>query len=102
MSKFTVDYFIKKFKKIPSNKWHVGNYHNVEETKFCALGHCNMHKRNTREGVALLKLFGCTWQFEVAEINDGGKKKYLQKTPRSRILAALQDVKSNKFKQEAQ
>lgn len=97
--KYTVDYFIKKFKAIPANKWCIAKLKNDKGQK-CALGHCRVKQKNSgawiygKEGDALDKvLSGLTWA-----INDGLEREYKQfKSPRTRILKALNKVKKGTF-----
>lgn len=42
MSKFNLDYFIRKFSRIPRNKWTKGTFHS--HGRSCALGHCGEGK----------------------------------------------------------
>lgn len=109
MSEFNVDYFIAKFSAIPDEKWKVGG------AKFgdcmCALAHCGEGHwcDMNEERAALIELFGSKGgdSFEaVTDVNDGSDPKtcYFQserlveilahKTPKARILAALNDIKS--------
>lgn len=96
--KYTVDYFIKKFKAIPSNKWTTGQY--KKANKYCAYGHCGFklnsggHEIYTDEGTALYELFN-RYNLLIHEVNDGDVKKYSQKNPKARILAALKDIKTS-------
>jgi hypothetical protein len=89
--KYTVDYFINKFKAIPSSKWTTGQY--TIGTKCCALGHCG--ERGLGVGGPEAKALGEMLRTgsTVVKINDGEHPLYLQKTPRARILAALKDLK---------
>ena len=59
---YTVDYFIKKFKNIPSENWTVGKVMD-EVGRCCALGHCGVRDVNSKwvmtpEAKALIILFG--------------------------------------------
>lgn len=96
-TKYTVDYFINKFKAIPPSKWTTGELIN-ESGQCCALGHCGMVDGGlsndwTEEGLTLDNLFsGCLPQGAVA-INDGDDGEFTQKTPKGRILAALRKIK---------
>lgn len=87
-TKYTVDYFIKKFSKIPNNKWTTGQFvSDLDPTKRCALGHCQVLRGGikTAEASALVKLIKTP-----TLINDWYGK---HKTPKGRILAALREVK---------
>lgn len=92
--KHTVDYFIKKFKAIPNNKWITNQF--VSEDGCCAFGHCGIRNdsspSNNPEAQNLIRLFK-RLRIDVANINDGYENKYQQKHPRTRILAALRDIK---------
>jgi hypothetical protein len=99
-TKYTVDYFIKKFSAIPAKKWctgyfKLGNGH-------CALGHCGSVEygsrayQHTDEGNALIGLtsrIGDNQYACITTINDGLDPNFPQKTPRGRVLAALRQVK---------
>lgn len=91
--KFTVDYFINKFKGIPSKKWIVGQFSD-RKGRHCALGHCGVRKaRNTTvEGDELIYLFSGSG-YDVASINDHPSPNFSQSGPRHRILAALRAIK---------
>lgn len=90
--KYTIDYFIKKFKAIPNDRWCQGSYTHPDGSH-CALGHCGHRTLSgeTLESKALGKLFG--YRPLVARINDGIDTRYTQKTSKGRILAALNDLK---------
>lgn len=93
MNKYTVDYFENKFKKINNNRWITGQYYNQNKTKFCILGHCGVTMiKSTHEAMALFKLFKKV-TVDIIDMNDGRDEKYRQKTPRSRVLAALRDIR---------
>jgi hypothetical protein len=95
-TKYTVDYFIEKFKAIPARKWCVFWFKNSAGQK-CVLGHCGVRVREhlTPEAKALIAMFP-TWP---SNINNNPCKKYPQTTPRARILAALRDIKKKMEKQ---
>lgn len=65
-SKYTVDYFIEKFKSIPSNKWTEGYFSN-SKGQYCALGHCGEHETGTTDEARALRRLGFNWS-----INDSG------------------------------
>lgn len=86
------DYFINFFEKIPEEKWCVGAM--FEGGKACAQGHCINHysgSDNLRQ--SLLDLFG-TYSLVVIRVNDIQSDEFPQPTPKQRILAALQWIKS--------
>ncbi len=96
-TKYTVQYFIDKFKKIPDSKWNIGAFVSPDGKKKCALGWCGMRADNyssdrlfkiTKESKAFEELLNF-----VADINDGRDVRYTQDTPKKRILAALKDIK---------
>jgi len=78
MKKYSVDYFIKKFKAIPSKNWITGILFNKDKTKFCVLGHCgvtNIWIKQTKESRELINLFNTHLHDESpSEINDGDWK----------------------------
>lgn len=96
MPEYTVDYFIKKFNKTHHSQWCTNILHNAKRTKFCVVGHCGESIDNfgTTESYSIMAVLGN----KATDINDGRIDKYQQKTPRSRILAALRDVKKGVFK----
>lgn len=114
--KYTVDYFLKKFEEIPEEnmiRWEQTD----EEGRHCAYGWCMLPEKinltvagegdghTTEEGKSLTKLFNqlknCThmhWgtigrKLSPALVNNGVILEYRQKTPKKRVLAALQDIK---------
>lgn len=92
--KYTVDYFINKFKNIPRNKWCISDYTDGYG-KFCALGHCG---ENVRERTDESKVLHEFLSHNTIDINDGTHPHYKQKHPRTRILAALREVKKRSGK----
>lgn len=86
--KYTVEYFIQKFKTIPEDRWYEGSLYDKESDSSCALGHCGMTSFNhtTQEAVELAMTLGTTVE-GVADINDGHYD--VGNTPKERILAAL-------------
>lgn len=90
--KYDVDYFIKKFKAIPANKWCTYDFY--YNGKHCAVGHCGVKQMkdiayNEEAYHLLYKVLP-----EVMEINDNDGLKLKQKTPKGRILAALRKLKT--------
>ncbi|MEK6884004.1 MAG: hypothetical protein AABY22_30520 [Nanoarchaeota archaeon] len=96
-NKYNVDFFIEKFRQIPEDKWITKTYSDGEAK--CALGHCGYgyHGKTTKMGKSLLNLFYEN-KLAVVEINDGLTKKFLQKTPKTRIMAALNFIKKKNSK----
>lgn len=93
-TKYTIDYFIKKFKAIPKNRWCCRVFKN-ERGQRCALGHCNFLNVDgpSKEAEVLFQLFASN-NLMVTEVNDGGHGRYKQKHPKDRILAALNHIKT--------
>jgi hypothetical protein len=94
-NKYTVDYFIKKFKAIPGAKWGVNSFMSAGGNKMCALGHCGLRAgflQYTPEADALGKLIAEADE-SVTVVNDGLSPKYKQRSPKGRILACLKDIK---------
>jgi len=94
---YTVDYFIGFFSVIPDQEWCTGTFIN-ETNQCCARGHL-LARNMTRAECELLKMFreeGNT----VAHINDGNSPYYQQATPKARILAALNDIKTKQYEQK--
>jgi len=94
---YDVDYFINKFESISEIFWISGDY--ISNSGSCALGHCGKKEFNphTLESKGLIKLFNEN-NFIVTHINDGRNSKYIQSTPKQRILAALNDIKRKQNK----
>lgn len=92
-TKYTVDYFIQKFKAIPENKWGTGTFV-FKDGRKCALGHCGMtsQKRTGKEAKSLLDLFEING-FDVAKVNDDQCCDFRQKTAKTRILSCLNVIK---------
>lgn len=93
--KYDIDYFIKKFSKIPPKHWTDGEYVKLQTPKVrCALGHCNEnHAIRTEESNALRSIFNASIQIPVGVINDTGGGLFEEKTPKARIMAALNYIK---------
>lgn len=91
--KFTVDYFIDKFSKIPEENWCTGMF--TIGSAHCAYGHCGLgwDTSFTEESVALADLF-IKIRATIINVNDAiDYNPYQQPTPKQRILAALYDIK---------
>lgn len=96
--KYTVDYFIKKFKAIPKKEWTTGDIVNNLGQK-CALGHCNTIVKDsyyihTEEGNALnwlMKGLDCN----TTDVNDDNYNEFkkLGKHPKTRVVNALKEIK---------
>lgn len=93
--KYTVDYFINKFKNIPNSKWTTGAINDSDTGKHCALGHCHQkHGEWTNEQRALIDLFVFNLGQTVQNINDFGQViGFKGSNPKSRILNALKKIK---------
>lgn len=104
--KYTVQFFIDKFEKIPGNKWTTNTY--TQGDKHCAGGHCGMrfaddinHMAEAKALVEVLRpskaehpYYSTDFHNIVAALNDGVHSRYKQPTPKQRILAALYDIKA--------
>lgn len=92
---YDVDYFINKFESIPEENWCVGMYESEDGTKHCAAGHCGEDFTNlsTRESDALADIIELNFMCKVASLNDGLVSRFNQPDPKSRVLAALYEVK---------
>lgn len=95
---YSVNFFIKKFSKIPKNKWCIGDF--VKGNKCCALGHCGMNDYNrfqyTKMANRLEDIFYKYLGISVTNVNDGKiYNKY--KHPKTRILKALNDIINKKY-----
>lgn len=106
-NKYTVDYFIKKFEKIPQKEWTVGEYVN-DKGKCCALGHCGaklvFDKHSgiedeyfPEEAEALKELLVYYTAYLPSLINDGDVSEYNLGHPKKNILAALGEIKKIKM-----
>ena len=114
-SKFTADYFIKKFSAIPAKQWISGELGHDAEGPHCALGHlgvtseCKAHENP--EAKALGDILAPVYQTAttttdekmknikagsiVPGINDDDEGIYYSgKTPKQRILNALKKAKN--------
>lgn len=92
---YDVDYFIAKFEAIPENLWCRHHFtKGVEVKSHCVYGHCGARKAydDTEEGKALKSLseFHCS----MMQVNDGGDYRYKEDCAKSRVLAALRDIKA--------
>lgn len=90
---YTVDYFINKFEAIPDNEWTMNSY--IDKLgRHCALGHCGCTNPNyTIEGKALENLFEKHLCTAVTYVNDDREDLFKQQTPKSRVIAALKEIK---------
>lgn len=97
---YDVDYFIKKYKSIPEEKWCIES-RLTEDGRRCAHGHCYIGEADflaqNKEENALIEIAenykSITGGVGFATINNGWDEKYKQPTPKQRILAALYDIK---------
>lgn len=105
---YTLDYFIKKFTKIPENKWITGMCERGD--KHCVLGHCGAKSltKLPEEALALIELIPCCPEDKrnsycgdyqgVVIINDGlGDPDKKNTTPKQRILKKLKSLLVNKL-----
>jgi len=94
-TKYTKEYFIKKFEAIPDELWYVGKYTNPENPNcHCALGHCGesapFSYGRTEESEALRNLSSSPrWNISTINDNVGFMVNYQGSTPKDRILNAL-------------
>jgi hypothetical protein len=106
-TKYTVDYFIEKFSKIPDKFWCKSYYTSYDQgiEKHCALGHCGFKceddggENTTKEGKALIKLIITKLRHAVSDINDGTYEEFvcmLGDDPKTRIINALKMIKEGK------
>lgn len=109
--KYAIDYFIKKFKAIPSYRWCTEHYHSTTTVLFnlitiathCAQGFCTKPTLfefvpQTEELLVLRELFQSAndsqeGRLTIGRINNGEDERYQQRTPKARVLAALYDLK---------
>lgn len=84
-----VDYFIRKFRSMPEALWTTGSLYNGWTYQCCAMGHCD----NT-ESQPLSDLFRLKLRMLVCHVNDDPIENFRQATPKKRILAALEYIKS--------
>lgn len=106
--KYNVDYFIKKFKKIPSNKWTEIFVCDDVSGRKDALGHCGVKTSDdgtaviqmNSEAMALIDLMKELYptlprNSVVNHINDGNLLPYKKmKNPKERIISALKMYKT--------
>lgn len=97
MKKYDVNYFIKKFSKIPDNKWITGRLSNGTGG-YCAIGHCGgVLSKETTGLIRVLSTLSCT----PVVINDNLIVDYRNQisadvfgdTPKERIINALVNIK---------
>jgi hypothetical protein len=92
--KYTVNYFIKKFSRIPHSKWTTG-VSNDGKGRRCALGHCT--DTNSNKVTEISSLFNIFYEnnLVVSAVNDGVFTEivFKGKHPRTRILNALRYIK---------
>lgn len=99
-NKYTVGYFIRKFKAIPANRWCIGVFINARDQK-CVLGHLGARGIRLEEefqmpesAAALVRLVReSKVGYDIADINNCPLPGFRQTTPRGRVLAALNSIK---------
>lgn len=84
--KYTVEYFIEGFDKIPDYKWCTNEY--KQGYKKCALGHLQ-HVLHPDRPLALVELFK-SYGYSVVDINDDP---FYGDTPKERIMRVLRHIK---------
>lgn len=88
-TKYTANYFLKKFNAIPEEKWTTGSYSRSTGGKKCALGHCRETvDRSTMESRALRALFYRALVVGIITTNDT-KMYFTEPTPKQRVMSAL-------------
>lgn len=99
------DYFIQKFEKIPDICWGTKLLVLYDQgiEVCCALGHCGQRRAmrfnepcETEEASALMDLFHGV-NLSVADVNDRPSQQLPQRTPKGRILAALEYIKAQQL-----
>ena len=93
---YNSEYFIKKFKNIPRDRWIVDRFHDRRSGARCALGHCGVlsSRKLTEESNMLEDLFLNALGTAVEDVNDGTYSNiYPGKNPRTRVLNALKAAK---------
>lgn len=98
--KYDVDYFIRKFDKIPEQQWITGHFEHTNGAK-CALGHCGENENKfSRRSNALKQLFKeLPGSPSVVQVNDGINDTFnaltdLGSHPKERVLNALLILKT--------
>ncbi len=91
-TKYTAEYFINKFSKIPDEKWIINSFRKGDAC--CALGHCGVTTRihETPASYGLRNLFYATQVLpNIVQTNDAliVSAAELGDTPKERILNAL-------------
>ena len=102
----TLDEFIDFYKEIPSRKWTAHDF--SYGGQYCAVGHLGIKSwsftiKQKRMLKRLTKLtHGSTTVFKyptnLVDVNNGNNRKYSQRSPRSRVLAYLKDIKKENEK----
>ena len=93
-SKYNATFFLKKFVGIPDQQWTTGMF--SRKGKHCALGQLGAPTANYVEVMALVRLFKKYLDTKPTQVNDGDDVRFQQKTPKRRMIAALQQIKENR------
>ena len=104
-TKYTVDYFLDKFEKIPEELWGIGKCFDIETKKRCAIGLCGIdfiYLGGNEQGDGLIGLFANNQHIlgtiYVSRINDFHQTMLNHRvpgeTPKERILNALKMIKT--------
>lgn len=103
--KYTIEYFLQKFRSIPLDKWTMGALRRQDGSR-CALGHCGPPYWGglSEEAQALTDLLGGA---DIVRINDFGTfwrptgrgRNLRSRNPRGRILEALRLVQRRSKRQ---
>ncbi len=100
---YDVNFFIRKFEAIKDKNIISHSFGSQNDKNKCAFGWCGYFGHGLimdyPEAHALWLLMKRNINAIPSVINDGGDHRYLQSTPKQRILAALHDIKSmqNKY-----
>jgi hypothetical protein len=96
---YDVDYYINKFERIPAWRWTTHLYTStLLPFRHCALGHLGVGVSTvgmTPEVHGICRILPL-----VMSINDNRCERYMQRTPKARVLAALYDVKAAQEKRK--
>lgn len=99
MKRYSVEWFIKKFEKIPPSLWTTGSFrvHLKDRVLCCALGHCGhgTGRPVPMEALCLMAIFAEAG-LSVPRVNDDYSPDAQRKTPKGRILYVLRKIRDKK------
>lgn len=103
----TLDSFIEYLRHTDESEWRIGTVRNKENTQNCCFGHLvNWFYGKDYEGTIsdVWDFFEEVWAttYMIYPVNDGENPKYQQPTPKTRIIAYLEDLNSGKEKTTTQ